>query len=402
MNRSQAIGAAAGAALVLAGGIWLGRRPAAPPPDESAGGDEARPDAAASHATGAGLLGPGARATAARPTPPAASWSSVPTDAQGRPIPPPGTAAPAEGDGAAVLRLLREARAAKDADRLRYAQALLARSLLEHPERAAQAIDALDREGDPGTLAALADVLGASPAAHTPEAAQALVRIAQTGADAPRRSAALTVLGTLAAPDAATGTAVLGIARNDPSPEMQAGALAAAGAWMGRNPALIDGLSRDVTDIARTARHDDVRGIAIQTMANLDRPLPAATLEAMGTLAQSDPVDRNRMLAAMALGSAAPGQREPVLRMFEQAYAAERSAEVRRNMLIHIVRAGRGDAPALLQRIAAADPTARQDVGDYLEILGSGETNPDRIWDAKFRRDAARGTIPGSDAEHHD
>jgi hypothetical protein len=306
------------------------------------------------------------------------------------------------GDLPAIRTLLRNALRANDEAMAGYAQGLLTRSLVEDPNRAAELLAWMDRETDPGTLAALAAALGDSGVSGSPAAMAALLKMAQAGDLFDRRQAALGLLARLEVPDAATQAAVLGIARNDPDPRMQVAAVVTAGAWMGRNPAQIDGLSRRLAQVAQASGHEVVRGNAIQAMALLDKPLPDEVLQSMGTWVRTDPSAQNRGLAAMALGGASAAQRGVALQHLEQAYAAERVPEVRRGLLIHVVRAGRSDAPRVLERIAAADAEARQDVADYLEILRSGETDPDRIWAAKFARDAARGTIPGGEEEHHE
>lgn len=258
------------------------------------------------------------------------------------------------------------------------------------PSPVPDAVVRLERETDPERLAALAAELSVPDLPV--EAGRRLARVAEAG-DKHRGEAAMAALSALSDPDEVVLESILRRARNAEDPEVQVVAIDTAAAWMARNPALTGRIGADLAEIAMASRHEVVRGHAIQGVANVERPLSPKVMEAMGLLARTDSSPQNRLLAALALGSSPDG-----LELLEKAVVTEPLLDVRRVMLIHVVRAGGGEVA--LRRIAVSDPAVAQDVADYVEILGTDPPDSHAIFEAKFRRDVARGSIPAPLESH--
>jgi hypothetical protein len=248
-------------------------------------------------------------------------------------------------------------------DRL-WTRAWLVRYLEEHPE---EALALFAQESDPEILEIIAEAL------------DPVLALRFLDGDAAHRAAALAALQHL----------------NDLSPEARAavGRLAADGdiaamatlvAWIRAHPGERASLGREVLAIARSAQDAEVRGHAIQAVA-LPDGMPADVIEGAAAFL-SDPDEQNRTLAAMAVGNST--NREWALATLETAFGAERSAEVRREMLIHLVRAGREAALPVLERIGDAHAL------EYARILRSGVTDPLEVFERKQELDLERGITP--------
>jgi hypothetical protein len=257
------------------------------------------------------------------------------------------------------------------------------------PRTAAESMRALREEKNIDDLLAAAEELADDVEQYKDELL-ALVR-----SDLPaRRIAALRLLMQLGDVDATSIEVVLGAARADPESDVRIAAIAALSSWMQKQPAHTEPLTQALVELARTESHDDVRGHAIQGIALLESP--KNVVEPMAEFARSDRHAQNRALALMALGGSGPA----ALPHLEAAIAGESVADNRRAALIHVLRAGRDDAPAALERIAVRHADLASDAREYLEILKT-ERDPTKVYAIKSQRDEARGHVHGAH-EHHD
>lgn len=372
---SKWIGAAvAGALLVLAVGILAGRDPTAP----RIGANKKTQKPSPTNTTGV---------TNAHDPQTRNSPASTPL----RPSAPKSTAD-------ALLKSIRDALASGDADRIQWAQAILARWLDENPERARELLALLESETDPFILNAIAEAFAQNVHALTPEIVDRFMRIAQTSDLIDRRAAAFLVLGALPNLEQGVRDAVLATARADNDDRVRLLAITAVVSWMKHHPDQMPALARGMVDAARNAKDAEVRGNAIQAVALEDTPMPRDVLESMIEFARTDPSPQNRSIAVMALGATTAETRDMAIRSLEEIFAAEQNLDQRRLMLIHFIRAG---GAASLDKLPVNDPKLARDIQDYKEILASGETDASKIFALKAQRDAERGDIPGAD-DHSD
>lgn len=295
-----------------------------------------------------------------------------------------------------VDRLRRNFSALNDEEIL-HARAALARLLEDRPETAAELASLFEQEADEDVLLVLAQVLGGNAAAMAdPAVIGAMVRVAESGTIPAGRGGALLVLMNLPRPDDRVSEAVIRLARSEAEHrDLRASAIAAAAAWMQNHPAGSVPLAQALIDVARSAADGDVRGHALQAVALVELPADASRIEAMAPFLR-DPEAKNRSLAALALGGAAPEAREGAVRHLEGAIGSERSEEAQRGILIHLVRAAGPGAEAALARLRDQAPRLAADVRDYLEILAL-ERDPAKVWELKLQRDLSRGVVPGAD-----
>lgn len=262
-----------------------------------------------------------------------------------------------------------------------WSRAWLVKFLEENPERALELLPRFETETDPEVLDALAEAFSDPRIAADPRILAAMRRLAEEGDLPARRLAALAVLLNMPEPDT---DLVLRIAKNDASNDVRIGALAVAVDWMQTRP----DLARGVLDVANTATDVEVRGHAIQAIALQSVAMPDDVVAGLPRFL-SDASEQNRSLAAMAIGNVRSAW---ALTTLETAYWSETSADVRREYLIHLVRAGGADALPVLRRLA--DP----DAADYARILESGITDPVQVFEKKQELDLEAGRF----APHHD
>lgn len=275
-------------------------------------------------------------------------------------------------------------------------RARLARLLAENPDHLGELLEVFEREENEDVLWVLSEVIGNDPAAMaSPAVLEAMLRLAESGAVPAQRGAALLVLAHLPQPDERATALVTRLAGAEAEHrDLRITAISTVVAWMQQHPSHEPELSRALLGVARAASDDEVRGHALQGLALRERPADAELVASVAAfLADTDP--RNRALAAMALGAAAPEVRTQATGHLEHALDLERDPECRRGLLIHLVRAAGPDAPAALDRVARRHPHLAGDARDFQEILAA-TSDPVRIWELKMERDLTRGVVPGS------
>lgn len=378
----KALNIALGGLAVLIVGLVIGRMTASHgPPDES------------SETTLPGTAGP----RPPGPLPPAA-----PTAPGGRtpagPAAGPGQAPPAEkrilspaiaGNLKEIVKAAREAQLAKDFDNLNYCQSLLKNYVGSDPAKAQDIVKLIKSETDMALTDVYMGALLANPeAAHAPETVGAMTELAEKDGDAGRRQQALFYLGQLQQPDPSMVQRVMRIAQGERTPQVQAGAVDTLATFMHSSPASAPWIAQNLLQIGQAAADPMVRAKAVYAMQIAEAP-PDAVRGVTAFLADAN--REVRLAAAQTLGQARPELRPVVLPALEQAWRQEQDPIVRRNLVMGVVQASPPDAAQILQRMlpAASGPNAA-DIQDFLQILQAGETNPERIMQAKMAAEAQR------------
>lgn len=301
-----------------------------------------------------------------------------------------------------AVRGLAAALAAKDFEAVSLAEARL-RAFLEGDEaRAAALLEIFKQEKDPTVLASIASALASDPGAAASAAiAAAMLGIAEdAGGDKARREQALLFLGeaTGAAADVAPRLAALAAASDDPA--LRQGALGALASLARACPDLRAVAVPALLGALRAEPEAETRASILAGIPLADTAPEAAS--EVAAMLRNDPSPEVREAAAHALGDAAGPARAPAVDTLEASFAGDPAPDVKRAVLISLVRllGGGARAPIADLRPVAGDATA--DVDDYLAILAAGETQAERIFKLKFAREAARGQIAGSTTHDDD
>jgi hypothetical protein len=293
------------------------------------------------------------------------------------------------GDIAGIVAALRRAQEKNDFDNLTYCQMLLKSTLEQDPRKAGDVLDLIRSETDMQRLDIYVAALANDPAsAASTEIAQAFLDLAEREGDVNRRQAALFYLGQAPPQDPQTVARLLRLAQGDPSPQIQAGAVDTLATYMHKAPGQAGMIAQQLLQIGRAAADPMVRAKAVYAMQIQEAPA-----EAMRGVAAflRDPERDVRVAAAQTLAGTRPELRGAVLPAIEEAHRTERDPIVRRNLVMSLVQVSPVDAGPMLQRmLAAAAPDQASDLRDFLQILSTGETNPQRIMDEKMKLEAAR------------
>jgi hypothetical protein len=305
---------------------------------------------------------------------------------------------------AEVADELRAALAAQDFERVGEAEARLRAFVAGDEGRALELLELFKRETDPAFLAVVAGVLGADPAAQGSQAlAAALASIAEDpSAPAARREQALAVLSqsTAALPDLERRLAAL--AATGDADFRQAALAALASRAHGLPPER--GRAEATEALLRAVRAEPEPDLRAAFLAGIPlRDAPEAALRDVSAALASDPSPAVREAAAHALGDVSAGARGGTAAALEEAFRREGDLGARRAILISLVRLLGPGAAGPIGRLRPVAGATQVDCDDYLAILASGETQADRIFEAKVAREAARGQVPGADGhDHHD
>ncbi len=395
MNRTTRVGAAlAGAALCIGAGIWLGTLARPSGLGDRRGTPDVVPD----------------RSSAVRPeAPPGSSGTSATTARE------PGGTRPATGSPGSIpltgtrpggrdrlddlLAQLHAALQAGDDEGRRDLVERLAAWIGGDPQRGIEVVARFEAESDPDVLSALIEALQADPgSSRSPEMAEAFLRIARADALAARRGLALEFLAQAGLPDARLVPAALDLVRRETDPHARGIAANLLTAALERRPAQSAEVFRALGELARTDPVDAVRGMILQSL-----PLrlgDAAAVEAVGAVLAKDTAGGVRATAALALGDPPGGQRDRAAELLQAALGTEQVGDVRRTLVTSLVRVKKADALPLLDRLAREHPDLADHIADYRKILSTGETDMDRIWEAKQRMEIER-EVP-DDGDSHD
>lgn len=256
--------------------------------------------------------------------------------------------------------------------------------------KALEVVAAFRGEEASSVLDILASALASDPAfAANPRIQEAFLDIAERGDDlAVRRQSALYFLSQTWRMPPGLQDRIATLARMESDPSLQSGAVQALAQFARTDEARRAVVNGQLLDVARGSTEAMIRANAISALA--PRACDDSSLAHVAEFLRSDRDSEVRRAAAEALGGAAVEARFVALAELEKAYRAEPGDDVKRTILMSIVRAGRGDAAAALERISSADPALARDALDYLEILRSGETDTDRIFEEKARRETGR------------
>lgn len=317
------------------------------------------------------------------------------------PLPPtPATGLPKELAG--LIDRLRQACFRGDPEAMTRAQRDMMGYANGDPARALELLEAFRREPDPSAQECIVGAI-TSDQRLVAEASvvSAFLQIAETDTDSTRRRVALLFLANNPDPSSDLQERLRRLARADTDPGVQVSALHALSMFAEVKPSLALQVNRDLLDIAGAARDPMVRTNALSVFRGHDAD--TSQIESLGTYLMRDTEGSVRLSAAEALGQVKPEAREAALSQLGTAFSQEDAAEVRRVILMSIVRAGRADARAALERLLPSARASTDDIRDYIEILGTGETNPEAVIQAKAMRDAARegGAAPPPGTEGH-
>lgn len=303
----------------------------------------------------------------------------------------PGSSDPRQArDLPGLLSALRAAVAEGDPHAMTECQNAVLEWLRSDEARALETIQAFRKEDAPSVLDILASAIAADPVlAANVRVAEAFLTIAESRDGAPaQRQSALYFLSQAGVLSPALQDRIAAYARVEGDPALQSGAVAALAQVARLDEARAPSVNAQLLDVARSAADGMVRSNALGALTG--RVTEDATLTQVAEFLRSDRDSEVRRAAAESLGGVPAERRGPALAALEAAFRSESATEVRRTILISIVRAGRADAAATLERIAGIDPSLARDAQDYLEILATGETDPNRVFEAKSRREAGR------------
>ena len=296
---------------------------------------------------------------------------------------------PTHAERAEAAEKLHALAAAPDRSRrLNDLQELLALQLADGRTSAIQVLDLIRAERDPAVLEVYIGALQQNPdASNAPETVRAFQQMADADAAPERRRAALQFLAGAWDRDGAVRGTLLRLAKDEPDPAVRHSALASLKEYGVKNHEAAAAVNGELLAIARGASADDFRAQAILSLALRDAD--EAGVRDVASLLQDRSIDV-RLSAADALGDVRAEHRAAAVQQLDAAIAREGDAAARAAMMLSLVRAGRADAAAALERVAERDPVLRQDALDYAQILKSGEQDLARIMDEKQRLEAKR------------
>ncbi|MBI5368375.1 MAG: HEAT repeat domain-containing protein [Planctomycetes bacterium] len=293
------------------------------------------------------------------------------------------------GDIKAIVKALRGAAETADPGNLNYAQDLVRKYLAGDPEKGREVVELLRAEKDLQVMDLLVGALAQDAlVANDPGVIESFLQMAERGDDPNLKRESLIFLAGVQQSPAGFADRLSRLGRDDADSGVQASALQALGQYAASHPQESVAVTKDLLEVAQGAREPMVRAAALGAI-NVEQA-GAPGLQALGGLVQRDADGGVRIAAAEALGGVRAADRGAALTVMEAAYRQEPDEAVRRSLIYNIVRAGRSDAAAALDRIAALDPKLAPDIQDYLEILKAGETDPNRIFQEKTNRDNAR------------
>jgi len=255
--------------------------------------------------------------------------------------------------------------------------------------KALEVIEAFRKEESSSVLDILASAIASDPSfASNPRIQEAFLAIAEKGDEnAARRQSAFYFLGQAHQVPPGLQDRIAAFARAESDPALQSGAIQALAQFARTDEARTVTVNTQLTDLARGCTEPMIRANAISAIQS--RACDEAALATVAEFLRADRDGEVRRAAAEVLGGAPVQNRFVALAELEKAWRAEPEADVKRAILISIVRAGRADAAASLERLPP-DPALARDVQDYLQILNAGETDTARIFEEKARREAQR------------
>lgn len=256
--------------------------------------------------------------------------------------------------------------------------------------RALEVIEAFRKEEHASVLDVLASAIASDPSfAANPRIAEAFLGIAEkSDENAARRQSAFYFLAQTRHMPPALEDRVASFARSESDPALKSGAIQAMSQFARTDEARTPVVNGQLLDVARGAEDPLIRSGALGAVQS--RASDEATIAAVAGFLHSDRDGEVRRAAAESLGGVPAPIRVAALTELEKSYRVESAVDVKRTILMSIVRAGRMDAGATLERLIAIDPQLTRDVQDYLDILKSGETDVARIMDEKAKREAGR------------
>jgi len=269
---------------------------------------------------------------------------------------------------------------------LKEARNRLSAYLAEDPEgRVQELIGIFREESDADILKVLSGaILRNQVVGSDPGVLKSFLEIAQGDADEFRRSEALHFL------TGADGfvNEFARIAGADASPEVRAYAVEALNRYVETRTGDPAAAAAALVGIAGSDADPVVREEALKRITARD--LSESDRDRLAAILQNDASLDIRRRAARALGDPLPKDSKWAMDRLEQAYAGESELKVRRTILDGLVNAGRENALAALQRVAAVEPKLADDVRDYQEILATGAIDWSRIKEMKKEREAGR------------
>ncbi len=272
--------------------------------------------------------------------------------------------------------------------RLNELQETLAQQLADGTATAAQVIELMKSERDPSVLEVYVAALQQNPnQANAPETIRTFRDLAEASPVPELRRAALQFLGGAWDRDGQVRATVLRLAREETDGAVRHSALACLKEYSVKNQDAATAVNAELIALARGTHADEFRAQAVLSIAPREAD-EAAAREIAGFL-QDRSLDV-RMSAADAMGDLRADHRAFAVAQLDAAIAREPDAGVRAAMLLNLVKAGRADAVAALDRIAERDAVLKQDAADYAQILRRGESDLARVMDEKARLESSR------------
>lgn len=261
-------------------------------------------------------------------------------------------------------------------------------------EKGSAAVLAALRGQDRDLAKALFDALLDDPVAHCErELLDGLLAWAldatATGVD---REVAFDLLGRSPGTGEALLAKVAEASVNDPDPDARLAALTAVRQLAMEREDLADASRAALTTAAEKTASAEHRGDALSSIR-----AEHASAEELARISRflADPDATVRVAAAIALTGTEAEHRAPVSAAIEQAFVRESDPDSAGALASTALRVSRGDAAALLDRLARSD-IARSNAGvarqlqDYRSLLADGETDPVRIERIHQEREDAR------------
>lgn len=269
-------------------------------------------------------------------------------------------------------------------------QGSLASALAEGRITPADLLELFRKEQDGAMLDVLQGVLANCPeAADVPGLRAAFEKIARDDSLLERRQAAIAYLGSVWDRDGSVRETLLSLARSDGSLSIRLTALGTLSAYSAKNGDQAGAVNAGLLELARTPAHgDEVRTQAISVVEA--RMADEATVRRLSDFL-GDSSGSVRLAAAERLAEGPPAFRVPTVAALEGAIARERDLSTKSVLLATLVKAGRTEAVAALERSARRDPDVRADAQDYLAILRAGFVDWTDIQFEKSKRETAAG-----------
>lgn len=250
---------------------------------------------------------------------------------------------------------------------------------------AGQVLDMFRAEGDVAVLDVLQGALAASPeAADQPGVREAFERIARADASVDRRQAAVAFLGGVGDREGGVRKTLLSLAEADGELSLRLTALGALAGYSQRNGEHAAAVNAGLFEIARPGPN----GEEIRTQALAAVEARSADERTMRRLSEflADPSGAVRLTSAERMAEAPPAFRASSVVAIEEALIREPVPDSKPVLLAHLVKAGRAESIAALERLAAAEPRVRADALDYIAILRAGYVDWSDIQFEKSKR----------------